>query len=110
MASATDEQITKVREIVGEPDKLLVTALITTLSTADWNRAEELITAWDAKFAPGKPGVSLRGGKEGVFYLPTEAGEDIRARMRILLGLSEFRSADITGGPATVAVPVEWRF
>jgi hypothetical protein len=37
-----------------------------------------------------------------------EGLDDIRRRMRLLLGLPEFRDASITGQPGTISVPVLW--
>lgn len=106
MFTSSDKQITQVLEITGENDYALIDGLIENLTDGQWARVKELITAWDAKFAPGKPGISIRGGSDALYYLPTEAGGDIRSRMRLLLGLPEFRDAELTGNPTTTVVPV----
>ncbi len=110
MPSATDAQIDKVREIAGENDYVFVGGLIAKLTDGQWARAKQLITAWADEYSDGAPGVSVRGGRDGVFYQPTEAGNDIRSRMRLLLGLPEFRDASLTGTPTTQAVRTEWIF
>lgn len=104
--TATDAQITKVLEITGENDYVFVAALVVKLTDGQWARAKQLLDAWDEEYAPGSSGISLRGGSDGVYYLPTEAGNDIRSRMRLLLGLPEFRDSDLTGTPTTTAIPV----
>lgn len=110
MFTATDAQIDKVREIAGENDYSFVSALIEKLTEGQWIRAKQLITAWTDEYSDGAPGISVRGGRDGVFYLPTEAGNDIRSKMRLLLGLPEYRDADLTGNPVTQAVRTEWVF
>lgn len=110
MFTAADKQITKVLEITGENDYALVSALIEKLTDGQWSRVKELITAWDEEYAPGSSAIGLQGGKDGVFYLPTEAGNDIRSRMRLLLGMSEFRDSGTTGVPTTCAVRTQWVF
>lgn len=106
MIEPTDEEIDKVCEVAGENDYAFVAGLIATRTDAQWSRAKGLIDFWDAKFSAGKPGISIRGGGDAIYYLPTEAGNDIRARMRLVLGLPEVRDSEITGGPTTVAVTV----
>ena len=110
MFTPTDKQVDKVREIAGENNSVLVSALIAKLTDGAWARAKEFITAWDEEFPPGDPGLSIRGGSDGLYLLPTEAGNDIRGRMRLLLGLPEFRDASLTGVPVTQSVPTRWVF
>lgn len=106
MFTATDEDIDNVREVAGETSFTFIATLIDNLNDAQWSRALDFITAW-LDFAPGSV-LALEGGREGVKDSDQEALEDIRKRMRLLLGLPELRSTDITGGPATTSVPVLW--
>lgn len=106
MFTPSDKQITKVLEITGENSYVFVSALTEKLTDGQWARVKELIVAWDEEFPAGDPGLSLRGGSDGLYLLPTEAGNDIRGRMRLLLGLSEFRDSSLTGSPTTTVVPV----
>lgn len=101
----TDEDIDFVREIAGEISFTTVSALIDNLNDAQWSRALDLITAWN-EFEPGSVMRLENGGRQGVFDDDQAALEDIRRRMRLLLGLPELRDASLTGGPATTSVPV----
>lgn len=103
----SDEDIDSVREVAGELDHEFVATLIDNLNDAQWNRALDFISSW-AEFAPGSVMRLENGGREGVFDSDQEALEDIRRRMRLLLGLPEIRDASLTGGAATVSVPVLW--
>lgn len=103
----TDEDIDFVREVTGENVTATIAALIDNLNDAQWARALDLVTAWN-EFEPGSVMRLENGGREGVFDSDQEALEDIRRRMRLLLGLPELRDASLTGGPATVSVPVLW--
>lgn len=105
MPEPTDAQVDKVREIAGESDYDAVADLISDLTDGQWARALELITAWDAEYEPGAPGVSVKD-----VYSPTAAGMDIRGRTRLLIGLPEFRDPSLTGMPTTQAVETVWRF
>ena len=108
MATATDEEVNDVREVTGEVSRTLIASLIDNLNDAEWNRALDLITAW-AEFAPGDL-LALEGGRDGVRLSDQEGLDDVRRRMRLLLGLPEFRDASITGQAATTSVPVLWVF
>lgn len=95
MPSPTDAQIDKVREITGENSYAFIAALIDKLTNAQWARALKLITAWDDEYPAGQS-IGLRG--DGIEYNPhIDAGQDIRSRMRLLIGLPEIRSSGITG-------------
>jgi hypothetical protein len=113
MPDPTDAQIVKVLEITGESGGEdgyeTISTAIDDLSDGQWARALELITAWDAEYEAGASSISVRGGN-GVYYLPTEAGNDIRSRMRLLLGYPEYRDASITGIPTTTAIATEYVF
>jgi hypothetical protein len=50
----------------------------------------------------------VNGGREGVNEKDQDALEDIRRRLRLLLGLPEVRDISITGGFGTTSVPVLW--
>lgn len=95
------------REVAGELDYEFVAALIDNLNDAQWNRALDFISSWN-EFEPGSVMRLENGGREGVFDSDQEALEDIRRRMRLLLGLPEVRDASLTGGPASTSVPVLW--
>lgn len=104
--SVSDEDIDSVREIAGELDFDLVSTLIDNLNDAQWNRALDFITAW-ADFPAGSV-LQLEGGREGVVDSDEAAREDIRRRMRLLLGLPEVRDASLTGGFGSTSVPTLW--
>lgn len=95
MANATDEEVNTVREVAGENDDAYVLSLVGLLNDAQWERALEFVDAW-AEFPAGDV-LALKGGRDGVIDSDELARQDIRGRMRLLLGLSEFRDADLTG-------------
>lgn len=103
----TDEDIDFVREVAGELDFDLVSTLIDSLNDAQWLRALDLVTAWN-EYAPGSVMRLEDGGRQGVFDSDQEALEDIRRRLRLLLGLPETRDTDLTGGFGSTSVPVLW--
>jgi hypothetical protein len=100
----TDEDVNFVREVTGELSNSLIAALIDNLNDAQWGRALDLVEAWNG-IAPGDL-IALEGGREGVKLSDQEGLDDIRRRMRLLLGLPELRSSDITGQFGSVSVPV----
>lgn len=102
-----DEDIDAVREVAGEISFATVATLIDNLNDAQWNRALDFISAWN-EYDPGSVMSLENGGNQGVFDSDQMALEDIRRRMRLLLGLPEVRDSDLTGGPATTSVPVLW--
>ena len=102
----TDEEVNDVREVTGEISRTFISSLIDNLNDAEWDRALDLVSAW-REIAPGDL-LSLEGGREGVRLSDQEGLDDIRRRMRLLLGLPEFRDASITGQPTTTSVPVLW--
>lgn len=108
MADATDEEVNDVREVAGENDITFVSDLIDDLNDAQFERALDLITEWQ-KVTAGDL-VSLQGGRDGVYLSDQEGLNDIRARMRLLLGLPEMRDSSLTGGPATTAVLTQFRW
>ena len=100
----TNEDINFVREVAGELSFTSVATLIDNLNDDQWARALELVDAWN-EIAPGDL-LSLKGGRDGVHLSDQEGLDDIRKRMRLLLGLPELRSSDITGQFGSVSVPV----
>ena len=102
----TDEDINDVREVTGENSRTTISTLIDNLNDAEWGRALDFVTAW-RNTEPGDL-LSLEGGRDGVKLSDQEGLDDIRRRMRLLLGLPEFRDASITGQPGTTSVPVLW--
>ena len=102
----TDEDIDNVREVAGENVTATVAALIENLNDAQWARALDFVTTW-LDFAPGSV-LRLEGGRDGIRDSDQEALEDIRRRMRLLLGLPETRDMDLTGGVGSVSVPALW--
>jgi hypothetical protein len=104
----TDEEINDVREVAGEIDGDFVSDLIDDLNDAEWDRALDLTTEW-RKVTAGDL-IALDGGRDGVKLSDQEGLDDIRRRMRLLLGLPEFRDASITGGAASMGVATEWRW
>lgn len=106
LPTPTDEDIDFTREVAGENDSAVIAALIDNLNDAQWARALDLITAWTG-VTPGDL-LTLQGGRDGV-QLSDQAGlDDIRKRMRLLLGLPELRDATLTGGAATTWVRNVW--
>ena len=106
--TVTDEEVNDVREVTGEISRTFISSLIDNLNDAEWDRALDLVSAW-REITPGDL-LSLEGGREGVRLSDQEGLDDIRRRMRLLLGLPEFRDASITGQPTTTSVPVLWVF
>lgn len=103
----TDEDINFVREVAGELSAIYVGTLIDNLNDAQWSRALDLITAWN-NYEPGSVMELVNGGREGVNEKDQDALEDIRRRMRLLLGLPEIRDNGLTGGFHSTSVPVLW--
>lgn len=104
----TEAQIDKTREIAGENDYDFVEDLIDELNDSQWARALELQTAW-ADYPEGDT-IGLEGGRDAVLYSSETSRGDIRVRMRLLLGLPEFRDAGLTGMPGSQAIRVDWVF
>ena len=102
----TDEDIDTTREVAGELDAGYISTLIDNLNDAQWARALDFITAW-ADFPAGSV-LQLEGGRDGVKDSDEAAREDIRRRMRLLLGLPELRDSSLTGGFGTTSVPTLW--
>src|SRR6185369_9092651 len=108
MFTASDEDIDKVREVAGESDYVFVSGLIDNLTDAQWERAQDFMLAWD-QFAPGDVSLTLSGGRDGVGLSDQMELDDVRRRMRLLLGLSEFRIDDF-GGAVSQTVLNQWRW
>lgn len=102
----TEQQIDKVREIAGENDFTYVSDLIDLLTDARWIRALELFVPW-AEYPAGDT-IALEGGRDAVLYSSELSRGDIRARMRLLLGLPELRDASLTGMGHSHAVRTTW--
>lgn len=107
--TASDEEIDFVREIAGEASFEYVSTLIDNLNDAQWSRALDLIRSW-TNFEPGSVMELVNGGREGVNDSDQKALEDIRRRMRLLLGLPEVRANDLTGGFGSTSIPTLWVF
>ena len=101
-----DADIDATREVAGETSFSYITTLIDKLNDAQWDRALAFIDAWN-EIAPGDL-IGLAGGREGVRLEDQESLDDIRKRMRLLLGLPELRDSGITGVVATTSVPTLW--
>lgn len=106
MATATDEETNDVREVAGENDNSFIATLVDNLNDAQWERALTLVDAWH-EIAPGDL-TALEGGRDGLKLSDQEGLDDIRKRMRLLLGLPELRSAGLTGLPASQAIGTRW--
>lgn len=102
----TDEDVNDVREVAGEISRSGIATLIDNLNDAEWGRALDLVSAW-REITPGDL-LSLEGGREGVRLSDQEGLDDIRRRLRLLLGLPELRDSSITGQLGTTSVPVLW--
>lgn len=108
MADATDQEIDKVREIAGETSYARVAVWIKALTEGQWERALELIDAWDNEYPAGES-IGIHG--EGVELNPhIDAGLDIRNRMRLLLGQPELRSSALTGQSGSAVLRNEFVF
>jgi hypothetical protein len=101
--TVSDEDVNDVREVTGEISRTLIATLIDSLNDAEWARALDLVTAW-REITPGDL-LSMEGGRDGIRLSDQEGLDDIRRRMRLLLGLPEFRDSSITGAHGTVSVP-----
>jgi hypothetical protein len=106
LPTPTDEDIDFVREVAGEGSFEFISTLIDNLNDAQWNRALDLVTAWN-EYAPGSVMELVNGGREGVNEKDQDALMDIRRRLRLLLGLPEFREGD-GGFFRSTSVPVLW--
>lgn len=93
--------------MAGENDYAFVATIIDNLNDAQWERALDLITAWKT-ITPGDLMGLSGGGRDGVRLEDQEGLNDVRARMRLLLGLPEFRDVGLTGGPGSYALPTRW--
>ena len=102
----TDEDIDATREVAGEQDFDFISSLIDNLNDAQWARALDFIDAWN-QIAPGDL-VGLKGGRDGVILSDQASLDDIRKRMRLLLGLPEFRVSDLGGVSQTVLTQWRW--
>ena len=107
--TADDQDSDSVREIAGEASFEFISSLIDSLNDAQWNRALDLILAWN-DFDPGSVMELVNGGREGVNEKDQDALEDIRRRMRLLLGLPEVRDSSLTGGFGSTSIPVLFTF
>jgi len=106
LPTPTDEDIDFAREVAGEGSFESVSTLIDNLNDAQWNRALELVSAWN-EYVPGSVMELVNGGREGVNEKDQDALMDIRRRLRLLLGLPEFREGD-GGFFRSTSVPVLW--
>jgi hypothetical protein len=106
LPTPTDEDIDFVREVAGEGSFEFISTLIDKLNDAQWARALDLVSAWN-EYAPGSVMELVNGGREGVNEKDQDALMDIRRRLRLLLGLPEFREGD-GGFFRSTSVPVLW--
>ena len=106
LPTPTDEDIDFVREVAGEASFEFISTLIDNLNDAQWSRALDLVTTWN-EYAPGSVMELVNGGREGVNEKDQDALMDIRRRLRLLLGLPEFREGD-GGFFRSTSVPVLW--
>lgn len=106
LPTPTDEDIDDVREVAGENSNDFVSSLIDNLNDAQWDKALSLVTSW-LEFPAGSV-LALEGGRDGVKDSDELAREDIRKRMRLLLGLPELRSVGLTGMGASQAIGTRW--
>ena len=104
----TEGQIEKTREVAGENDYDFIEELIDELNDSQWARALALHTAWDDY--PAGDTIGLEGGRDAVLYSSELSREDVRKRMRLLLGLPELRDASLTGQGYSHAVETLWRW
>lgn len=104
----TEAQIEKTREVAGENDYEFIEDLVDELNDSQWTRALALQTSWDEY--PAGDTIALEGGRDAVNYSSILSREDIRGRMRLLLGLPEFRDASLTGQGYSHAVETLWRW
>lgn len=107
LPTPTDDDIDDVREVAGENSTTFIEPLIDNLNDAKWAKALDFVTAW-REFPPGSVMRLENGGREGVFDSELDALEDIRRRMRLLLGLPELRDTSLTGGFGSTSVPTLW--
>jgi hypothetical protein len=104
----TEPQINKTREAAGENSSAFVAAIVDTLNDSEWLRVLELITEWDEY--PAGDTVELEGGSDGLRYSSNTARGDIRIRLRLLLGLPEFRDSDLTGIHGSIVLENQFVF
>ena len=98
----TESQIEATREVAGENSYDMIEELIGELNNSQWARALELLTAWDEY--PEGDTTRIEGGKEGIKDDPEMSRGDVRVRMRLLLGLPEYRDSSLTGLATTRSV------
>lgn len=106
MFTAEEVDIDKVREVAGESSYTFISSLIDQLNDSQWERALDFIAEWD-KVAPGDL-IALSGGRDGVQLSDQQGLDDIRKRMRLLLGLPELRTSDMGGGSIAVLTEARW--
>lgn len=100
------EDINFVREVAGENDYAYVATIIDNLNDAQWERVLALVDAWKV-IVPGDL-LGISGGRDGLQLSDQEGLNDVRARMRLLLGLPEFRDTGLTGGPGSYSLETRW--
>lgn len=102
----TNADINFVREVAGENDATYVGTLIDNLNDDQWERALVLVDAWN-ETDPGDL-IGLDGGRDGLRFTDQEGLDDIRKRMRLLLGLPELRDSLLTGEAGSRALGTLW--
>lgn len=101
MADPTAPQIETVREIAGSKSLADITTRVARLTSDQWDRTLEDITAWnEVRFS----NVEIVG--QGVTIKPQEKRATIRREVRTRLGLPEFVGLDLpqTGRSETKAI------
>lgn len=98
----TEAQIEKTREVAGENSYGFIEGLIDTRNDSQWARVLQLLVEWDEY--PEGDTVELEGGRDAVNYSSETARGDIRIRLRLLLGLPEFRDSALTGAATSTAL------
>jgi hypothetical protein len=99
----TQPQIEKTREVLGENEYAFVATLVDGLNDSQWARVLQLHVDWDDY--PAGDTIELHGGGDGLHYSSSTARGDIRIRLRLLMGLPEFRDDDLIGlGGGSIAL------
>jgi len=96
----TEAQIEKTREVAGEQSYSFIAALIDGLNNSQWANVLTLHVAW-AEYPAGDTVELQQSGGDGLRYSSNTAREDIRKRLRLLLGLPELRDSNLTGAESS---------
>lgn len=99
----TEAQIEKTREVAGENSFTFIETLIDELNDSQWARVLELHTDW-GEYPAGDTVELEQGSGDGLRYSSNTARSDIRIRLRLMLGLPEFRDSSLTGEQSSIAL------